>query len=133
MKMRFHTVRCLLGLSLLLAVGCGGSGGKGTVSGTVSYRGQPLPTGNIAFFDSKGQPLTAATIHDGKYTVNDLPPGPVKITISTPPEATPPKGQQAESPAQAIRHIPYQYSIPDQSTLTYEVKPGSQEHPIELN
>jgi hypothetical protein len=70
----------MLALLVPLAVGCGK--GKGTVSGTVTLDGQPLPAGNITFIPSKGQGA-GGTIQDGKYSVADVPAGKVAVTVET--------------------------------------------------
>ena len=64
------------GLSLLiLTTGCGGSGGdveRSEVSGSVTYKGQPIEEGLIRFVPEKGTagPVSAAPIANGKYTID---------------------------------------------------------------
>lgn len=54
---------------MLCLAGCGGNGPI-DISGTVTFSGQPLEKGNIAFLPSKGDGPTAATIiTNGKYAV----------------------------------------------------------------
>ena len=54
-------------LVLLLVGGCGGSG-LVDVRGKVTYDGQPVQRGTIAFFPSDGKgPTTAALITNGRY------------------------------------------------------------------
>lgn len=129
-----------VGLALVLVVGvvagCGG-GRKGEVSGTISYQGKPLPSGEITFFNNDKQIVGGASIRDGKYKASSLPPGPVKITVNTSgPDTSVDKKAVPQSEGKPISaasiDIPPRYSTPDQSDLTYEVKPGVQEHPIEL-
>lgn len=57
----------LVALSAILAAGCGGDGKK-TVSGTVTFEGKPLPTGEIIMRDDKGNP-DVAEIKDGRYSI----------------------------------------------------------------
>jgi hypothetical protein len=80
LAVRFFLVLGALALLLPLTVGCGG--GKGTVSGTVTLDGQPLPVGNIAFIPSQG-PGASGRIEDGKYSVANVPTGPVTVTVET--------------------------------------------------
>lgn len=127
-----------LALTVLVVAGCGCGGRKGEVSGTVSYRGQPLPVGTVTFFGKDNQNVGSSAISEGKYKVSQVPPGSVKITVATPPPPgrtagnAPPPPKDMPAPIASIA-IPPKYSSPDQSGLTYEVKSGSQAHPIDLN
>lgn len=133
-------------LAALFAVGCGG--GTGNVSGTVTYRGKLLPTGIITFLDGRNQVLASSPIREGKYAAFDVPAGPVKIIVSTPPAASQrrrarqlPKIIKSESLGKgsigrrstvAAETVPAQYADPDQSGLTFTVRAGEQEHPVDL-
>jgi hypothetical protein len=75
--------RALAGLLLLAAFGCGGSHGKGTVSGTVTLDGQPLLAGKIAFVPAEGAGVSADIKEDGTYTATDVPAGEVKVIVET--------------------------------------------------
>ena len=111
--------------------GCGGDP-TGTVSGTVTYKGKPLPTGTVAFIAKDKPPITGAIESSGRYSVARVPVGPVTIAVSTPPAW--PKGARSTTsmPMLETVAIPAKYNTPEQSGLTYTVTPGSQEHPIEL-
>jgi hypothetical protein len=124
-------------LSVFAVVGIGCGGRKATVSGSVSYRGKPLPSGSVTFFDANHQITGTATIADGKYSMSAVPAGPVKIAVSTPPVVVtdrrhPPKDVPGTQSSPVVP-IPAHYSNPEQSGLSYEVKSGTQEHPIDLN
>ena len=60
-------------LVILLAPGCGSGGGPGrfAVSGKVTYRGQPVPAGSVAFEPDASRggsgPGAVAQIKDGRY------------------------------------------------------------------
>ena len=60
-------------LAMLSAAGCGSGGGPGrfAVSGKVTYQGQPVPTGSIAFEPDASRggsgPGAVAPIKDGRY------------------------------------------------------------------
>ena len=90
---------------------------------------------------------------DGSYTIRNVPPGTVKITVETDsfrplsmqggPGGGPPdpmmkqmqeKIPEMADPQRAKRYvrIPPQYSDPAKSDLTYAVKSGKQEHDIDL-
>jgi hypothetical protein len=53
---------------------------KGTVKGTVTFLGKPVPKGKVTFHPEKGDPVEA-DIKDGKYTAKGLPVGPFRVTI----------------------------------------------------
>jgi hypothetical protein len=134
---------------ILLAAGCGG---KGVVSGKVLYQGKPVRGGSVSFLLEQGGVMSSPIEDDGSYTIPSVPPGNVKITVET--ESFRPSIMQrdasggapafmkkyiqekdpqlAEQRAKRYVRIPPQYSDPDKSNLTYEVKSGKQEHDIDL-
>lgn len=122
-------------LLMLSGVGCGG---KATVTGQVTYRGNPLPSGSVNFFDANKNIVGTATIANGSYSMANVPPGPVKISVTTPlvrpadRRHPPPKDMPGGQLAPSVP-IPITYGNPEQSGLAYEVQPGTQEHKIELN
>lgn len=70
-----------LGLILLGAiVGCGEN--LGTISGSVSYNGEPVQTGAIAFLPADGNgPASGGEITNGVYRVTDVQPGPKIVKV----------------------------------------------------
>jgi hypothetical protein len=70
--------RQLLWVALLaLAAGCGPS--TGTISGTVTFKGEPVPSGTVSFL-SAGK-IAEGEIHDGLYEVARVPVGDARITV----------------------------------------------------
>lgn len=125
----------LLAFVLLAPVAAGlmgcGSGGGASVSGTVTYQGQPLPVGTVSFTGKEGG--ASAVITNGAYSVTNLPEGEMKVTVSTPmPSASPPPGVKAIVPAVQPIAVPQKYRSPDHSGLSYAVESGSHEHDITL-
>ncbi len=129
-------------LALLAAAGC--ARGPGDVSGQVTYKGQPLPSGRVTFLSQVGdQKSVSGEIKEGAYSISGCPAGPVKITVETFRRGAPaqmPKdvtggmkqfGQYGEGGGK-YEPIPERYSDFDKSGLTYTVKRGKQEHPITL-
>ncbi len=113
---------CLLAL---LAGGCGGEA-VGTISGTVTFEGQPLPEGLVSFVTDKGQVVTGR-VHEGAYVVKGVPVGPAKVTvrqIEDPFARRPPSSQ--------VNEIPLRYRSADDSGLTHTVVSGSQTRDLEL-
>jgi hypothetical protein len=129
---------CCFVLSLLFATASGCGQKTGTVSGKVTYQGKALPGGNVNFLsESSGAVFKTSKIEsDGSYSVSGIPVGPAKITVqgvSTRRMATlPGQGGEASNsdPKEVI--VPPQYGNAEQSGLKYDVKPGSQTHPIDL-
>jgi hypothetical protein len=122
----------------------------GTVSGKVSYKGQVLSSGTVTFLSGGNVVRSSPIAADGTYTVDRVPPGPVKITVVTtrPMTASVPvpinkmdPSKMGASPditagpnpgAGKYVPIPKQYEDPDKSGLDYTVAPGSQTKDLEL-
>jgi hypothetical protein len=148
---------CLaLGL-LTLAAGCGQNKKKeppyAEVSGTVFYKGKPLPGGEVTFVNEGGFVGNATIDENGKYSVK-APTGPVKISVDNgmlqPPGAaaagrgrgpSPPKTMpglkrpDSEPPKKMPGKyvpIPQKYANPEESGLTHTVTSGSQTFDIKL-
>jgi hypothetical protein len=78
--MKKHFVRLVACTVLLAAVGCGGGGGS--VSGDVTYEGEPVKDGYISFIPTDGRGQTAAgPIKDGKYSVSNVPLGKKTVKV----------------------------------------------------
>lgn len=63
---------CCLILSLLILPGCGGDGGPemGTVTGTVTLDGEPLPNVQVLFNPGTARPSEAITDESGRYELH---------------------------------------------------------------
>lgn len=127
--------------SSLMLVGCGSSGPEmAPVSGTVSYNGEPLKKGMIAFVssDPARQNATAMIGPDGSYTLQTIEPGDGAqvgdYTVTVTDVATEeildyiPKGK----PAAKTSTLPDKYGNPDTSGVKVTVQSGSNTIPIEL-
>jgi hypothetical protein len=75
-----------LALVFTLAAGCGGGDGV-TVSGSVTYDGNPVEKGYINFYpsDGKGRPAGGEIIA-GKYTVKNVAPGKNRVEVTATPQ-----------------------------------------------
>jgi hypothetical protein len=134
--MRLRRIAFVVALCALVTLGCGR---KGTVSGTVNYKNKPLPSGTVTFFGANKEIVGNGSINNGNYSIANVPPGPVKITVSTPPVRAmapdrrhPPPKDMPGGPTTPPVAIPTQYGNPEQSGLEYTVQSGSQQHPIDL-
>jgi len=132
-----------------MLTGC--SGGKGTVTGKVSYQGTVLKGGNVVFMSTEKKPSVSCTINeDGTYTAEGVPTGPVKILVETaslkpasysqgkqydpPPGAKVPEGYKTGAADNSKRYVevPEKYNDPDKTDQLYTVTSGKQEKNIEL-
>jgi len=87
----------LVMIPLLVLLGCGRS--EGTVTGTVTFQGQPIDQGLITFSPAGNEGSAAGDeIVQGKYSVTGLKPAKYHVTV----EATkPPKFTSPNDPANA--------------------------------
>jgi hypothetical protein len=143
-------------LLLLLVMGIGGCGGRGTISGKVKYKNNLLPAGRVVFFDARDRQVASASITDGSYS-GIVPTGTMKIAVITPPATTlksmpkekskvilegvrkmkkggynPLEGDSLDSVPTKVISIPAKYAEPGESGLTVEVLGGPQSFDIDL-
>lgn len=123
-------------LSLLLLNSCGGRP-TGVVSGEITYKDQPLSLGTVAMIAEDGT-VASGMINDGRYNIENVPVGPVKITVHVYPPSpmmAPPTGPVAGSkqkPLLVFVPIPDRYADASRSGLTYTVVKGPQTHDVAL-
>lgn len=115
-----------LGLLLVVGVGCDK---LGQVSGTVSYRGRPLPNGTVVLLDSDGQAHHGRIGPDGRYAIPKVPRGEARVAVTSLVEESRSSGRagnagNARVGVQAPRYsrIPMQYSDLTQSGLTTTIE-----------
>ena len=86
MKLNPLVRRAIAGLALLalpILSGCGGGGGKHTISGTVTYEGNKIESGYVSFFPESGAGQTGGgEIIDGEYTASNVSLGKNKVTVT---------------------------------------------------
>jgi hypothetical protein len=131
----------------VFAAGCDAP--KGTVTGFVKYKDKIVKGGTVTFVAKGGASGSSPIAEDGSYTVSNIPVGDVQITVETasmkpsgmdvghkykPPPGAPPEaaaGMGGKSKDRYVQ-IPDSYNNPSTSGLTYTVKSGNQEFPIDL-
>lgn len=154
MKAPVESIRCGIRflaplLALCLLSGCGKDAGPtGKASGTLQYKGQPLPAGHVVVFmePKSGRVAFGKTDVAGKFRIDswnkgNLPVGSYEVTIRPPQEVgaeagdspAPPK-ESAGPPKQARLGFafPAKYAETASSGLKREVKAGDNDFPIEL-
>lgn len=135
-------VVCLPALVALL--GCSGPPG-GTVKGRVTFKGEPVVLGTIAFHGADGR-VASGSISGGAYCVEKVSVGPATLTVQAHPPAgllLPPPGETGPSPESATQFaaalarrkfvaLPARYADKNTSGLTYAVQNGGQTHDVSL-
>lgn len=106
---RFLLLAAALGI---VAAGCGSEGKLRAVSGTVTYKGEPLDSGSVTFlFVKPPGPAGGALIADGKFKIPasmGLEPGTYRVQISSPKGA----GQRTPEQIAAGASTPSKERIP---------------------
>jgi hypothetical protein len=152
MKTYSNTVRfggaiaAALGFSLIFICGCGGNKASSntTLSGKVSYKGEPLTGGTITVRSSDGtMQLPGVISPDGTYSIGGLSPGEVIVTIETESikgktgvSYQAPPGQTAPTMGVKLEKyvpIPRNYGNPDSTPFRFTLKKGSQKRDFDLN
>jgi hypothetical protein len=139
----FLLVACGACLSASLP-GCGGaSGPTGTINGKITINGAPAPTGTIVTFASQENARTGTVGSDGTFTVMAMPVGTYRVSF-----APAPSESFSEDPKQAMMkavenrekgvtekptdQIPAKYLSIETSGVSYEVKEGNNDFPLDL-
>jgi hypothetical protein len=105
-----------------------------TITGKVTYKGQPLSSGIVRFFFGTDHQSMATIEPDGSFAATDIPPGPVKVTVEPDPQAAKHRsmGGGANEPAPKPVAIPPKYADPKTSGLEYTIKPGTNNLDVKL-
>jgi len=120
---------------VLTLAGCGGD--MASVTGTVTYDGDPLSTGTVTFHPVGEGPTGYGSIQsDGSFRIQTgqqagLPPGEYRVTVQATGPVPEPTPENLEPVPESI--IPQRYANPDQSGLKFTVEPGGNQFPIELH
>ena len=100
--------RICFAMLLMLTLGCGGGPFVITVEGEVSYEGEPIANGNIAFVSTDPHIVdAAATIVDGKYKM-EVQPGEKKVVLTATREAG--EIDPAMGARRRVSYLPVEYS-----------------------
>jgi hypothetical protein len=128
-RMRWDRLaRLALLLVAPLGVAACGSGGvaKSPAEGTVSFKGQPLATGQVQFQpEAPNAPSATGLVENGKFTLgtevdgDGAPPGKYRVSVFSYKTV---QSRYGETTSQSM--IPDRYSKPDSSGLVVEIPPG---------
>lgn len=132
-------VKHLIWLALIGIVGCGGDGGKVSITGTVEMDGKPLGEATVGFLSENGASMaSAATSPDGKFFAK-VAAGMNKVTVSKADQtAAPPPPMKEEDTLSPVDSelaklraapkpkdsVPERFSDPNKSGLRYEIRKG---------
>ena len=116
-----------------LAAGCGGGEKAHTVSGTVTFDGEPVKEGHIAFHPAGGGAGAGASISGGRYSVT-APAGKYRVEVNASRMTKLPPGQTGMNGAtEEVREfIPKRYNsaseltadVPGPDPLNFDLKTG---------
>jgi len=130
-------------LALLVFALAGCSRPKGTVTGKVSYNGEAVPSGTVAFYGKDDEVSSAPIGPDGTYEATKVPLGEVKVTVTTPPPPDPNAAERLKNNPMVIERgivikqekvvsVPRKYNLPGTSGISLTVTQGSQPFDIAL-
>lgn len=122
--MAVSTLRTILPLALLalFVAGCGRSDGRYPVTGSVTFGGQPVESGEIIFRATDGAKASdAGKIVDGRYTLRASE-GKKRVEITAMREVKTVQAASGEPPVSFQSFIPAKYN--QKSELTVEVTAG---------
>jgi hypothetical protein len=119
---------------VILMPGC--SKPTAVVSGTLTYKSQPLTSGQIHFIGEDNKTRSSTINGDGTYRIEDAPVGKVKIAVvSLKHEGEgklSPGFKILPKPVETVSAIPTKYGDPARSGLVYPVEARSQTIDIDL-
>ena len=120
-------------MALAVLAGCGGDGGKATISGKVSYKGAPVTGGTLTLYPASGPPYPLTIKADGTFNVSGVPIGEMGVGIDTglPPAAAPAGSSMPQGLPPHVA-IPPKYKDPKTSGLTWDVKGGGNTKDFDL-
>jgi hypothetical protein len=138
---------CVYGLiPVVLAAGCAKSDGLnrgGTITGTVTVDGKPIPGGTIQFYSADGVHAPQVNVKpDGTYLIHEPPLGPCRVVVRTShlrhlAGRPAPKGSEFvlldEDTAAGYVPIPAKYESREETDLIYDVPPGDSVFNVDLS
>ncbi len=131
--------RCQRGsLALLLALALIGCGGRGSVTGIVTYKNKPVPFGQVLFEGSDGASRQSNIDKNGNFLVEDLAIGDAKVAVMSPNPKSITILTKGDKKPEAFPEVPNWMALPAKyetiakSGLTFPIKKGENSINIEL-
>ena len=142
----FNRRTCLLGLASVLLAGCGGAAKDkpkcAAVSGTVTYKGQPVEGATVSFWTDKApRAATGQTDAKGIFKLTTFDPndgaivGSHTVTVTKAAAGAPVNAADMATgkPAAEVKDaLPAKYADAKTTPLKFEVKGGSNTAPLDL-
>ena len=121
----------VVGALFLFVIGC--SEPTGGISGKATYKGAPVTTGSISFqMKSKGIAQDAKLDSTGNFKMATPMPTGTYQAFYTPPLPEPQDPSKGGRAPVATSIVPKKYESPETGQLSFEVKSGKNEIPIEF-
>ena len=102
-------VASVLVFSTVLLTGCGSGPKRQKVSGTVTYKGVPIPNGSVTFLNGQKIAVGGAPIKDGVFEIpaaSGLLAGSYLVSVSYPdPKGMPPAPKEGEAPGAGAESV----------------------------
>lgn len=116
---------------------------KGIVTGKVTYNGEVVPSGTVAFYGKDDEVSSAPIGPDGTYEATKVPLGEVKVSVTTPPPPDPTAPERLKKnpmimergitiKQEKVVSVPRKYNLPGTSGISLTVTQGSQPFDITL-
>ena len=140
MVSKLHVIFLGLLISVLAFGGCDTPEPSGTVSGKVTYKGEPVSEAIVTFISTElGSGAEDTLDTSGQYSIKGaqagIPLGKYKVTIR-PPEVEDPSTSTGESPPlmvpKEMPNVPEKYRTEQSTPLEVEVAAGNNEHNFDL-
>lgn len=126
--------RLVVAACALVAVagaGCNGDKPTGTVSGTVSYKGAPLASGDVNFLGKNGAAAVGKIDATGAFKIDEpLEADDYRVYFSSPPPEPVAPGTKVAKPKAS--DLPKKFKDPLSSGVTVSVKAGKNEVSVEF-
>ena len=133
-RQQFGTGAVLAAVTAIFQAGCDQGPPVGTITGAVTFDGQPVKDGHVLFTPADGMGQTGgAAIHEGKFQAEKVPVGKMKVELHGNKVVGKRKSYDTpESPWEddVAELLPTKYN--SKSDLTLEVKKGNQDVKYDL-
>jgi hypothetical protein len=130
---------CFGALLLVLLMANSGCGGRGNVTGKVTYKNKPVTWGQIRFEGSDGATRQGSIDKDGSFIVEDLALGEAKVAVESPnPKSITLVSKGDRPPAPAFPDVPNWVALPikyeavTKSGLTFPITRGENKIDVDL-
>ena len=126
---------CLVATILWFVAGCGGGSGQpksASVSGKVTFQGQPVTEGRLTFMSAISAGAVEIT-SEGTYLLTEgVPPSKYKVVVTPPSITKPPMVGESAPAMKNYANIPEKYRSETSTPLFADIKAGDNTVDLEL-